>query len=120
MTRVYPLLLAFVAGGALVDRLYAGALASGADALRNVADAMLWLTMLAMAGGALAVAFSRGRARLYFAVSLGVFALHLFLPLLVSLLPGGEWLAQIGPYLRAVVLLGALAIAFLGQREVAK
>jgi hypothetical protein len=118
MTRIYPLLLAFVAGGALVDRLYAQAAAAGADGARGVADAMLWLTMLVMVGGGLAIAFSRGRPRLCYAISLGVFSLHLFLPLLVSALPGGIWLTQVGLFLRAGVLLGALAIAFLGQREV--
>jgi hypothetical protein len=118
MTRLYPLLLAFVAGGALVDRLYAQAAAAGADGARGVADAMLWLTMLVMAGGALAVAFSRGRTRVFCAISLGVFSLHLLLPALVNALPGGQWLTQVGPFLRAGVLLGALAIAILGQREV--
>ena len=118
MTGIYPLLLAFVAGGALVDRLYAQAAAHGSDGARGVADAMLWLTMLVMAGGALAVAFSRGRSRVFYAISLGVFSLHLFLPVLVGALPGGEWFTQVGPFLRAAVLLGALAIAFLGQREV--
>ena len=116
MALIYPLLLAFVAGGALVDRLYAQA-GTGAAA-RGVADAMLWLTMLVMAGGALAVAFSRGRPRLFYAVSLGVFSLHVLLPALVSALPGGAWLTQVGPFLRAAVLLGALVIALLAQREV--
>ena len=118
MTRIYPLLLAFIAGGALVDRLYAQASAAGLDAARGVADAMLWLTLLVMAGGALAVAFSSGRSRMFYAISLAVFSLHLLLPLLVTALPGGAWLTQVGPLLRAGVLLGALAIAFLGQREV--
>lgn len=118
LTRIYPLLLAFIAGGALVDRLHAQAAAAGADGARGVADAMLWLTMLAMVGGGLAVAFSHGRARMFYAISLAIFSLHLFLPLLVGALPGGAWLTQVGPFLRAGVLLGALAIAFLGQREV--
>jgi hypothetical protein len=118
MARIYPLLLAFVAGGALVDRLYAQAAASGADGARGVADAMLWLTMLVMAGGALAVAFSRGRPRVFHAISLAVFGLHVLLPALVSALPGGAWFTQVGPFLRAAVLLGALVIALLAQREV--
>lgn len=117
VASLYPALLAFVAGGAFVDRLYARAVANGGNAARSVGDALLILALPVMAGGLLAAVLSEGRSRAFFVLSLAVFSLELLLPALVSVLPGGAWFSQIGPFLRAAVLLGALLIALLGQRE---
>ncbi len=80
---------------------------------------------VAPAGGASAGARARwpatlgeGRSRALFTLSLAVFSLEFLLPALVGLLPGGAWLTQTGPLLRGAVVLGALCLACLGQREV--
>ncbi len=118
VASLYPLLLAFVAGGACVDKLYSRAAATGNDgAARSVGDALLILALPVMAGGLLAAVLSEGRSRAFFVLSIAVFSLEFLLPALISMLPGGEWFSQIGPFLRAAVLFGALLIAFLGQRE---
>jgi hypothetical protein len=117
---VYPLLLAFMAGCVFVDQLRGRLAATGdADAAPHaVADVLLVLTIPVLALGALAATLGEGRSRALFALSLAVFSLEFLLPALVDLLPGGAWLTQTGPLLRGAVVLGALGLACLGQREV--
>lgn len=116
---VYPLLLAFTAGCIFIDQLYARLAAAGANAApRAVADALLLLAVPVLALGALAATLGEGRSRALFTLSLAVFSLEFLLPALLALLPGGAWLSQTGPLLRGAVVLGALALACLGQREV--
>ncbi len=117
VASLYPALLAFVAGGAFVDKLYSRAAANGNNAARSVGDALLILALPVMAAGFLAAVLSEGRTRAFFVLSLAVFSLEFLLPALVAVLPGGAWFSQVGPFLRAAVLFGALLIAFLGQRE---
>jgi hypothetical protein len=115
---IYPLLLAFTAGGVFVDQLYArAALTGAAQASRGVADALLLLSLPVLALGLLAAVLGTGRSRALFVLSLAVFSLMFLLPVLVGLLPGGAWLTQTGPLLRGAVVLGALLFACLGQRE---
>jgi hypothetical protein len=117
VASLYPVLLAFVAGGAFVDKLYSRA-ANGSDsAARGVGDALLILALPVLAGGLLAAVLSEGRSRAFFVLSIAVFSLEFVLPALISVLPGGVWFSETGPFLRAAVLLGALLIAMLGQRE---
>ena len=117
VASLYPALLAFVAGGAFVDKLHSRAAANGSDAAHSVGDALLMLALPVIAGGLLAALLSEGRTRAFFVLSLAVFSLEFLLPALIAVLPGGAWFSQIGPFLRAAVLFGALLIAFLGQRE---
>jgi hypothetical protein len=119
VTGVYPLLLAFMAGCVFVDQLYVRLAASGIAATpRTVADTLLLLALPVLALGLLAAALGEGRSRALFALSLAVFSLEFLLPVLIGLLPGGAWLTQTGPLLRGAVVLGALLLACLGQREV--
>jgi hypothetical protein len=118
VASLYPALLAFVAGGAFVDKLYARAAANGSDsAARSVGDALLILALPVMAAGLLAAVLGEGRSRAFFVLSIAVFSLEFVLPALIAVLPGGVWFSEIGPFLRAAVLGGALLIALLGQRE---
>lgn len=118
VASLYPALLAFVAGGAFVDRLYSRAAANdSAGAAHHASDALLLLAVPVMAGGLLAAVLTDGRTRAFFVLSIAVFSLEFLLPALVSVLPGGAWFSETGPFLRATVLFGALLIAFLGQRE---
>lgn len=115
----YPLLLAFTAGCIFIDQLYGRLAATGVNtAPRAVADALLLLAVPVLALGALAAALGEGRSRALFVLSLAVFSLEFLLPALLTLLPGGAWLSETGPLLRGAVVLGALALACLGQREV--
>lgn len=119
VTGAYPLLLAFTAGCAFIDQRYAHAHAQLGNATsRSMGDALLLVAVPVLLAGLLATAAGAGRARILFALSLAVFSLELLLPALVALLPGGAWLTQTGPLLRATVLLGALVLATLAQREV--
>ena len=117
---VYPLLLAFMAGCVFIDQLYARVTAAGGAtaAPHAAADLLLVLAVPVLALGALAATLGEGRSRTLFMLSLAVFSLELLLPALVGLLPGGAWLTQTGPLLRGAVVLGALGLACLGQREV--
>jgi hypothetical protein len=115
---VYPLLLAFTAGCVFIDQLYARAALETATSSARAADALLLLALPVLAAGLLATALGEGRSRALFALSIAVFCLEFLLPALVGLLPGGAWLTQTGPLLRGTVVLGALLLALLGQREV--
>lgn len=117
---VYPLLLAFMAGCVFIDQLHArmGPTGDATAALHATADLLLVLSVPVLAMGALAATLGAGRSRALFALSLAVFSLELLLPALVGLLPGGAWLTHTGPLLRGAVVLGALCLACLGQREV--
>lgn len=107
-----------MAGCIFIDQIY-GRLATGGDAApRAATDLLLVLALAVLALGALAATLGEGRSRALFALSLGVFSLELLLPALLALLPGGAWLSHTGPLLRGAVVLGALALACLGQREV--
>jgi hypothetical protein len=114
---VYPLLLAFTAGCVLIDQLYAHSTAGGTPVAAAVADTLLLLALPVLAAGLVATMLGEGRSRALFALSLAVFCLEFLLPALVTMLPGGAWLTQTGPLLRGAVVLGALLLAFLGQRE---
>ncbi len=122
----YPLLLAAKTGGVLVDQLYARTLRLQAperyaSITSEVADALLlWVFPVAMAG-ALALWRSDGRSRLLVSASLAVFSLNFLLPVLASIAPGGmAALEQAGPWLRIAVQAGALTLAVLAIREVAR
>jgi hypothetical protein len=118
VSGIYPLLLAFMAGCVFVDQLYARLVAGAASTPRAVGDALLLLALPVLVLGLLAAVLGEGRARALFALSIAVFSLELLLPALIGQLPGGAWLTQTGPLLRGTVVLGALLLACLGQREV--
>jgi hypothetical protein len=111
---IYPVLLALMAGGILIDQIHAHAAPVGdSPAGHAVADALLLLSLPVIAFGVTAAVLGTGRARLLIAFSLGMFALEFLLPPLVKLLPGGALLAPVGPQLRATAVVAALLLAML-------
>lgn len=119
---VYPLLLAAMAGATFMDFLYASARRSGvAEAQAGVADVLLLLTLPVLLAGALAAALGAGRVRWLALASLAVFCLTFLFPVLAGLVPAaGSALQASGPILRNGLMLGALLLAVLGQREAAR
>jgi hypothetical protein len=121
---IYPVLLAFMAGGIFIDQLHAHAKAMADEASGHaVADALLMLCLPVVVAGVAAAVLGAGRTRLLFALSLCVFAMEFLLPPLVKVLPGGAWLTLVGPRLRAIAVLAALGLALLAlvpSREPAK
>jgi hypothetical protein len=121
------LLLAAMAGGALVDQMYFRAIRATLPreyrgALTSqVADALLLLVLPVLIAGGIAVSYSTGRARALYVASLAVFSLEFLLPLFAGAVPsGGAYLQMVGPFLRVLVLSGALLLAFMGTREVVR
>jgi hypothetical protein len=109
LTGIYPLLLALMAGGILVDMLY------GRSAPAGAADALLLLVLPVLVAGVLAATLAAGRARRLFLLSLAIFSLEFLLPALAAALPGGAaTLAGAGPLLRIGIQLAAMLFAFLG------
>lgn len=106
---LYPLLLALMSGGILVDMLY------GRRAPPGAADALLLLSLPVLVAGLLATGLATGRARALLVVSLAIFSLEFLLPMFAAALPGGgAWLAGAGPYLRIGIQLAAMLFACLG------
>lgn len=121
-TSVYPLLLAAMAGATFMDFLYASARRSGvAEAESGVADVLLLLTLPVLLAGVLATVLGAGRVRWLMLASLAVFCLTFLFPLLAGLVPAASpYLQASGPILRNGLMLGALLLAVLGQREAAR
>jgi len=119
---VYPLLLAAMAGATFMDFLYASARRSGvAEAESGVADVLLLLTLPVLLAGVLATVLGAGRVRWLMLASLVVFCLTFLFPLLAGLVPAvSPYLQASGPILRNGLMLGALLLAVLGQREAAR
>ena len=105
-----------------MDFLYASALRRGVDdVFREIADALLFLTMPVILAGLASIALAAGRVRMLAILSLVVYSLSLVLPAVAGLMPAVESVLQAsGPFLRAGIALGALALAVLARREVAR
>jgi hypothetical protein len=127
LTSAYPLLLAVLAGGAMVDQMYFRAIratlppAARSAVSSHVADALLMLALPVLIAGGVSVLLASGRARQLFVASIAIFSLEFLLPALAGAVPSGEvYLGMVGPLLRMLIMLGALACAFLATRQVAR
>jgi hypothetical protein len=121
----YPLLLALMAGATWVDRIYSHALRHSAPvgglavATSRVADRLLLLSLLVVLAGVLCAWLLHGTSRRLVVASLAVFSLEFLVPVLVTVVPGGEiYLAIVGPVLRVGIVLAALGLCLLATRRV--
>lgn len=115
---IYPLMLAMLVGLGWMDSTWYRGLQGRVPGpaleatARNVADMLLWLLALALLSGGIAAWLLKGGARLLFVASMAVLCMELVLPALAGAVPGGRYyLAEVGPYLRTVIHLAALALA---------
>jgi cytochrome bd-type quinol oxidase subunit 2 len=122
---IYPLLLAAMIGGTLVDQMYSWAirqtLAPGTygAAASKVSDALLMLALLVLIAGFVSVLPSAGRARLLFAESLAVFSLEFVVPVIAATVHGSAaYASSVGPLLRTLLLTSALLLAFVATHPV--
>jgi hypothetical protein len=126
-TSAYPLLLSVMAGGAMVDQMYSRAIRATlppearSAVSSQVQDALLMLALPVLIAGGVCVLLSAGRARQLFVASIAIFSLEFVLPALAGAVPSGAmYLGMVGPFLRMLVMLGALAFAFMAACQVAR